>query len=342
MLLKDITEHQPDVRTYMPGHTIPNSCLVGVEVELEKFQNVPRDLVYWRSERDGSLREGGIEFVLRQPLTGYDLEASIEELYTKVLNNKYEATSRCSTHVHIDVRDLSIEHLQKIVFVYGMFERFIYDIVDPVREYNFYCTPMFSSLRNRRMIAKALQNGHFHDCPKYSGINLRTIHQYGSLEFRMHEGLTESKDVKKWIQLLMTLRTGTARFIDMPTKELLRMYSENTAEGILTEVFGAELLRSFTPRGASMQESMRAAQDLLLLSKAGDLRQYEMRWAMAGKGYKKEVPGIGQEALDVLRERRERMLDQRDPQPGRPQMQEWPARMEFDLGPVAPAVDDNA
>lgn len=310
MQLKEVIPHQPDIRTYMEGTYIPNSCLVGVEVELEQFRGNGSNLTYWKMEHDGSLRDGGVEFVLRQPLTGIDLEKAIDELNTSVITDgKYNSNHRCSTHVHIDVRDLSIEHLQKIVFIYSMFERFIYDMVEPTREHNFYCAPLYSSLQNRRAIATSFEHKDFSVCPKYSGLNLRTVYKYGSLEFRMHEGMKQGKDIKKWIMLLMKLRSGTAVYENVSMRELLKLYSENSAQAILQQVLGADVMEDMVASNDRMRQSMRAAQDMLLLAKGGTLRHKEMQWRRIG-GKKGDIPGIDPEVLEILRARRDEILGQ--------------------------------
>jgi len=309
MKLKEIIPHRPDVRTYLPGQTIPNSCLVGVEIELEQFRGEGRGLTYWRMEHDGSLRDGGVEFVLQQPLTGHDLELALSEINQVINNSRFDSNHRCSTHVHIDVRDLSLEHLRKIVFIYSMFERFVYDLVEESREHNFYCAPMYSSLQNRRRIAQSFGEKQFGGCPKYSGLNLRTVEKYGSLEFRMHEGMHKDTDIKRWIMFLMKLRSGTQKYEDVPMEQLLQMYSENSAQSILVDVFGEEFINTFqTPDPDRLKQSMRAAQDMLLLQSGGTIRHKEMQWRRLGSD-NKDIPGVDPEVMEILRNRRDEILN---------------------------------
>lgn len=313
MLLKDYIQHQPDVCTYRDGEDITAEALVGLEVELEAFQGTEaaRSLTYWNLTHDGSLREGGVEFVLKQPLTGYDLESSITELYDKVINVcSYDSNQRTSVHVHIDVRDISVEHLRRIVFVYSMFERFIYDLVSPEREHSFYCTPLFNSVLHRKIVARALDNYNFNRCPKYSGINLRTIQKYGSLEFRMHHGMTKQTNLKQWIRLLLKLRTGTLMYEDVPMEDILRMYSENSAEHVLRAVLGEDLYVQTVKDGYNdrLKQSMRSAQDILLLTRGDTLKKQELKWYSEYHG-NEGIPGIDPEVLQLLRERREEILN---------------------------------
>lgn len=310
-LLKDYIHKEPDIRTYASSPNIDNSSLVGIEVELEKYGDVSEKHRYWRPEHDGSLRDGGIEFVLRQPLTGVDLELAIKELYSDILTKKYVTNQRCSTHVHIDGRDMTVNHLKAMVFVYGMVERMLYDNVAPEREDSFYCTPLYNSTKHRRIVGKALDDLDFCNCPKYSGLNLRTLHKYGSLEFRMYEGLTGSKDLSRWVKLLMRLKSGTKQYEEVALKDILKLYSENTAESIVYAVFGdmgTELLAggNYNHR---LKDSMRAAQDLLLLTQK-PLSKYEGKWLAEyrGKGNAGDIEGVDPEILEILRNRRDELF----------------------------------
>lgn len=308
--LKDFIRQEPDIRTYASSENIDNSSLVGIEVELEKYVDVSDKHKYWRAEHDGSLRDGGIEFVLRQPLTGVDLELSIKELYEDILTKKYVTNQRCSTHVHIDARDMTVPHLQAMVFVYTMVERMIYDNVAPEREDSFYCTPMYNSAKHRRIVGKALKDINFGDCPKYSGLNLRTLHKYGSVEFRMYEGLTESKDLSRWVKMLMRLKSGTKQYENTPLTDILKMYSENTAESIVYSVFGdmGKDLLSNGNYNERLKSSMRAAQDLLLLAQP-PLSKYEAKWLAQCRGKNPtNIDGVDPEVLEILRNRRDELF----------------------------------
>lgn len=304
--LKDFILKEPDIRTYASGD-IDNSALVGLEVELERYEN-PADHKYWRCEHDGSLRDGGIEFVLRQPLTGVDLDKSIKELYEEIITKKHVTNQRCSTHVHIDARDMTVPHLQAMVFVYSMVERMVYDNVAPEREDSFYCTPLYNSTKHRRLFSTALDKLNFERCPKYSGLNLRTLHRYGSLEFRMYEGITASKDLRKWVKMLMRLKSGTKQYENVPLTEILKLYSERTAESIIYAVFG-DMARELLQGGdynARLKSSMRSAQDLLLLAQK-PLSKYESTWA-SELGGAKNIEGVDPEIMEILRARRDELF----------------------------------
>lgn len=294
--------HKADIRTYAKGTQFNSSALVGIEVELEKYTSTPPELKYWRAEHDGSLREGGIEFVLRQPLTGIDLELAVQELNDHVLCADYEVNRRCSTHVHIDARDISVQHLRAMVFVYMMVERLIYDMVNPDREDSFYCRPLYDSLLHRKQIAHALDCVVFDDCPRYSGLNLRSLAVYGSLEFRMKEGLSKDHDLIKWVKALMYLKSGTKQYADMELSDILKMYSTNTAESIIRAVFG-DLSDELIAKGNyndTLKPCMRSAQDLILFTNGDPVQQMEKLWLREFKGKNTpKIDGVDPEILQA-------------------------------------------
>lgn len=310
--LKDFIPADPDVCTYAAGAIFPSHTLVGIEVELEKYNNPTiTGPTYWRLEHDGSLREGGVEFVLRQPLTGVDLEKAMDELNNSILKAKYEVNQRCSTHVHIDARNMTVEHLQAMVFVYCMVERMLYDVVAPDREDSFYCTPLYKSSLHRKIFADALEKLEFRGCPRYSGINMQALRTYGSLEFRMHDGLRPDHNLTRWIKLLLKLKEGTQKYEGMPLVDILKRYSTDSAESVIKEVFGEGLSRELLVKhnyNQRLTASMRSAQDIILLKHRATLAAKEREWARTCRG-DSDVEGIDPDLLNILRAKREEILN---------------------------------
>ena len=95
---------------------------------------------YWNSVRDGSLREGGIEYVMRGP-------AKITKL-KQVLNQWRELTTNCqfdldsantSTHVHINVKSKTYVELISFLCCYYLIEDSINHLCDDTRKGNLFC-----------------------------------------------------------------------------------------------------------------------------------------------------------------------------------------------------------
>ncbi|MFW3388497.1 UNVERIFIED_CONTAM: hypothetical protein RF648_21140, partial [Kocuria sp. CPCC 205274] len=84
---------------------IVGTHLAGVEIELENLAIEHPSFRYWTAKNDGSLRNNGMEFVCSHPWGGVDLYNAAVEIDGFLFGNNPDDTWRCSTHVHVDVRD---------------------------------------------------------------------------------------------------------------------------------------------------------------------------------------------------------------------------------------------
>src|SRR3972149_6708240 len=123
MKLEALFKITPDVRQSVPcEEIIDNTTLCGIEVEAEgidiprnskKLPQFYKDLTFWSVKEDGSLRNGGKEFIFKQPLGGTDIVRALEQLEKKIKEHDInpDMTHRTSLHLHIDVRNMTIEEL---------------------------------------------------------------------------------------------------------------------------------------------------------------------------------------------------------------------------------------
>lgn len=208
-----------------------NDIFTGIEVELEglsyrSFNGSSLQREYqgyfrlWTAVEDGSLQDG-IEFICKEPLKGGLLSEAITGLNHAISSRRgVRATQRCGVHIHCDVRDYSASEIINTLLVYMVFERAIYSYVSPTRYKNTFCRPLASS--DFRDTITGLLESFIHESDeekldhllnlvengrvdKYSGLNLRTIQNYGSFEFRMHEGVTDIERLFPWINILHTI-----------------------------------------------------------------------------------------------------------------------------------------
>lgn len=234
------------------GHSsslLYNDKFTGIEVELEgmsyrsfngsSFSVANQsNLLLWSVVEDGSLQDG-LEFVCKEPLKGGLLHEAIIGL-DRVVKSKsdFRATQRCGVHIHCDVRDLTASQIINTLLIYMVFERAIYAYVSPTRYKNTFCRPLSSSDFRETLtsILESFKNesdestlehllGLVNDnrIDKYAGLNLRTINNYGSFEFRMHEGTTDIIGLIHWINILhKIMNLGEA----IPVETLINMYDE--------------------------------------------------------------------------------------------------------------------
>ena len=101
----------------------------GIELEYEKwngnpFFDDPARTSLWSMHGDGSLREGGVEFV-SAPLAYRNVTSALVQV-SKVLNGpgkKLVASNRCGLHVHVNVVHLKWEQLGAILMTYAALVR---------------------------------------------------------------------------------------------------------------------------------------------------------------------------------------------------------------------------
>lgn len=171
---------------------IPDVGLVGVELELEGVPNPPR-IKRWNPIRDGSLRNNGIEYVLAKPEGGKNLLNAIMNADRVLQRVDPECTFRCSTHVHIDARDLTEQQYQKMILAGVYFEDYLFSIMGgDVRAHNTYCpssTFARGYLNNLSRLFRDDFAGFLRhtDWCKYTPMNLKTTMTLGSIEFRGSE-----------------------------------------------------------------------------------------------------------------------------------------------------------
>ncbi|UIW10517.1 gamma-glutamylcysteine ligase-like protein [Aeromonas phage BUCT695] len=177
------------------SHPMVNGThLAGVEIELENLPNQRNRFRYWTAKSDGSLRNNGVEYVFSNPWGGYDLYNAAIELDSHLFNNQPDGSWRCSTHVHIDVRDMSAEQVKKMILAYTMYERILFKLSGEHRYKNNFCVALGFAQDQINILSRNWHKEHgdfltsVHESwDKYSSINLLPMSNFGSIEFRISE-----------------------------------------------------------------------------------------------------------------------------------------------------------
>ena len=186
------------------GSVIKSPTYTGVEVELSYLECTDGQEVgqYWSILPDGSIRgDSPGELVFRVPLSPAQAEEALVRLDKYVLSTS-RVNSTCSVHVHVDVCDLSLEELDRVLFTYAVVERTLYNYCGEGRENNNFCVPLYKSLPSLRAYLNFSRG--VPDVPaqlRYCGLNLASIRKFGSLEFRMHPATRDIKRIAEWINL---------------------------------------------------------------------------------------------------------------------------------------------
>ena len=203
----------PDISTVTPHPLIMGVNRVGVEIEVERFTNRRARLNYWNMVSDGSLRNNGQEFTFRGPLGGKDAFDAIAEIDTLLYAAKPDLNIRCSTHVHVDVRDMTVPQLKRLILAYAFYESFLFNQSGRYRMKSNFCMPLCiaEGLTNVLTTSWTMSDEDFlfqvtERWDKYSAINLIPMRSYGSVEFRIAEGKSSKGQLLRLVNRFLALK----------------------------------------------------------------------------------------------------------------------------------------
>ncbi len=180
--------------TVMPHPLVAGVTRLGVEVELENIRTRMPASHYWEVKPDGSLRNSGAEFVFREPLGGADLYDACLNL-DSMLHDKNPSTSwRCSVHVHVDVRDFTVQQVKNFILIYAALERVLFRCSGWHRYTNNFCCALGFAQGQIATLSRlwlSRESRFLQNCvnswSKYSAINLVPMATFGSIEIRISE-----------------------------------------------------------------------------------------------------------------------------------------------------------
>jgi hypothetical protein len=185
---------------------------LGLEIEMEGVtpldrSNLPSSFLY---VEDGSLKDRGIEAVT-VPIKLEFIEQELQRLFASF---DPVFSPRTSIHVHINMRDMSIEHVVKFTILYILFEKALYKFSGN-RWDNNYCVPICQNSNNIiRMFYKIKRGGlPPYAWTKYTGINFNPLwgtpnssDKIGTIEFRHMEGNKDIHRIIDWCNIITCLK----------------------------------------------------------------------------------------------------------------------------------------
>jgi hypothetical protein len=208
---------------------------VEIETETDKKYDYPA-LKYWEAKKDNSLRDWGVEYVLKGPMGGPELERALTEFQACDKKWKFK-TSSVSTSVHVHVNMLNETYLTVANFMtaWVLLETMLIRYSGPDRLSNLFCLPVrdaegllnkwinLLSQINRNSFSKAVLNS---EHVKYSALNAATLSTLGTLEVRSFRGETDIKVIQEWIDIIDRIKQFAADPKLTPAT-ICKMYSEN-------------------------------------------------------------------------------------------------------------------
>jgi hypothetical protein len=191
---------------------------VGVEIELENLSDLSTRnsrLIHWDVITDDSLRNNGREFITKGDGIGGDVLANAAvEVEDLLKDYSPDPTWRCSTHMHLDVRDLTVEEMKRLLIAYIFFEKFLFRESGWARYKSNFCVPIglaqsqVSILSDAFMIDTPESFAEHISCNwgKYTALNLRPCTHLGTFEFRMPQPTFKAMDLLKVANRFLSLK----------------------------------------------------------------------------------------------------------------------------------------
>lgn len=198
---------------------------VGIELEIEECTYI--DIPFWDCKEDGSLRNG-CEMVCSQPYAGETLYQAIEALADAVGGTDAQGTWRCSTHVHLDVRDLDANGVKKVILAYAFYEKVLFKCSGFHRYRSNFC-PAFAVVQQQIFnVSNAFNsngerffNSLIRGWDKYTSLNLLPLREFGSVEFRISEPKWKRTNVLNLVNRYLMLKKLAVENSSMSNQEFI-------------------------------------------------------------------------------------------------------------------------
>jgi len=219
----------------------------GLEIETETVEayDVPK-FSFWDVHRDGSLRNFGQEYVLKQPLDFNEhIPLALEEFRVKTSKIPFIKDSvTTSVHVHINFLGETFQTLGNFLTIYSLTENLLIRMSGADRLSNLFALPIcdaettFFNMKNMLDGIKAKQYNFMVFDPehtKYAAINLAALSRFGSLEIRSFRGTVDTKEIHDWIGTLNQVFQYSKS--DFTPDQFMDRYKKDNSD-LLTNIFG--------------------------------------------------------------------------------------------------------
>jgi len=185
----------------------------GIEIEVEG-RNLPEvDTPYWKTEPDGSLRNGK-EYIFKRPYLLKTVPALLRALNKQFeqAEAKLEFSFRTSVHVHMNMQELSYHQVLNTIYTYLLLEAPLMEFCGESRKGNRFCLRMEDAEGLVGELQHLFSTGEYglhkigRDRVRYASINIEALKKYGSLEFRALAGTADVDRITTWCTALSNIR----------------------------------------------------------------------------------------------------------------------------------------
>lgn len=164
----------------------------------------------WTGVYDGSLRNFGVEYIFKEPLTLEDTLRAFEEFEENTRGVQFiEDAPGTSVHVHVNFLDEHLFTAMSFITLWLLFEAVLTEYSGPTRRSNLYAIPALCAKGSVDNYVKIAQQAFMGRTPgisesagKYSALNPVSLRQLGTLEVRTMRGTTNIETLKSWVLML--------------------------------------------------------------------------------------------------------------------------------------------
>lgn len=257
---------------------------IGIEIEVEGRGLPNVDNTFWHTKNDGSL-QNGLEYLLKKPIKRNYVHKALGNLERAFHSADADIipSVRTSTHVHVNVQDMTIRQVYTFLATYHALESLVTNYCSESRIGNLF------SLRIRdsygvihRLHTAAKSKGVQHlgfggvdmNVFRSMACNIASLSQFGTLEFR---ALDTSKDfvqrATKWVNIILKIKDASMAM--RSPEEVIERTSFETPIGFARNVLGDdivdELLALSIEKGCmnveeEMWEDIRLVQDYVVFN----------------------------------------------------------------------------
>ena len=263
---------RPGLETFPASPLLVSADAIGIELELEGFtqeatvEATRRVHPDWTIVPDGSLRNGGVEFITTGGLGGERLAGAIERIQAALEVVNYDASWRCSTHMHVNMLDFTVNQVVRFVLAYTACEPVLFEFCGAYRKSSNFCTPVLDSLPFHRKIMSrmwddAVARRHpVSMCNKYVALNLLPLfpdqrgRALGTVEFRGGRPLVTREEMFTQANLLLSIKNFVRDFAGTEEEMLIAL-----ADGVHNRVFLNGVSAGIEPAAETLEQSLVAA-----------------------------------------------------------------------------------
>ena len=209
----------------------------------------------------------------------------------------YDASWRCSTHMHVNMLDFTCNQVARFILVYAACEPVMFEFCGSYRKSSNFCTPLGDSLPfHRKLMSRMWDNAVAARAPmqhanKYVALNIlplfpdsRTGRALGTVEFRGGRPLVDRAEMLTQANLLLSMKQYVRDFVGDEEAMLNEL-----AQGVHNTVFANGVAANIIPTVDQLELSLVNAWALLKSYQEGITAQRTRAAEMERMGLRDEV-----------------------------------------------------